>query len=120
MGDFKPGNFLVFGESNDLHISGVFDFTNAYFGDPISDLIKMITIYIDKDKTEVAKHLLSHYLDGSVEKEEYKQRLQVHMLHQRLLDWGCAKAIGKVTWDENLPFSDWAARYTDTVEMLID
>ncbi len=120
MGDFKPGNFLLHGGSNELHISGVFDFTNAYFGDPISDLIKMMTIYIDKEEIEVAKYLLSHYLDGSVEKEEYKQRLQVHMLHQRILDWGCAKAIRMVTWDDNLAFSDWAARYTDTLAKLID
>ncbi|WLD94628.1 phosphotransferase family protein [Alkalihalobacillus sp. AL-G] len=120
MGDFKPGNFLVSGESNKFHISGVFDFTNTYFGDPISDLIKMITIYIDNDEIEVAKHLLSHYLDGSVEKEDYKQRLQIHMLHQRILDWGCAKAIGMVTWNDDLAFSEWAARYTDTVANLID
>ncbi|WP_269082978.1 hypothetical protein [Sporosarcina globispora] len=42
------------------------------------------------------------------------------MLHQRILDWGCAKAIGMVMWDDDLPFSNWAAKYTDTVEGLID
>ncbi|WP_260412654.1 hypothetical protein [Alkalihalobacillus sp. TS-13] len=42
------------------------------------------------------------------------------MLHQRILAWGCATAIGMVTWEDYLPFSDWAARYIDNGAKLID
>jgi len=43
----------------------------------------------------------------------FKERFKVHMLHQRILDWGCAKAINPVTWDKNLSFSQWAETYTE-------
>ncbi|KZD55353.1 hypothetical protein [Bacillus mobilis] len=42
------------------------------------------------------------------------------MLHQRLLDWGCAKAMNMVTWDNELSFYEWVESYTDSVTGLID
>lgn len=53
------------------------------------------------------------------EKEQIIQRLKVHMLMQRTLDWGCAKAIGAVTWDEDMSFSVWVEHYLKTMEELI-
>ncbi|MDX8363937.1 aminoglycoside phosphotransferase family protein [Cytobacillus sp. IB215665] len=35
MGDFKPENFLLQTNDRGWSISGLFDFTNSYFGDPI-------------------------------------------------------------------------------------
>lgn len=123
MGDFKPGNFLLDSGANGWKVSGVFDFTNAYFGDPLSDLIKMITIYIDNEEEDVEKHFLSVYLngvDGFDSKAGIKQRISVHMLQQRTLDWGCAKAMGMVSWDDELSFSSWAGRYTEVAASLLD
>ncbi|WP_284139363.1 aminoglycoside phosphotransferase family protein [Virgibacillus sp. LDC-1] len=124
MGDFKPGNFLVdHTETEGWKVSGVFDFTNAYFGDPLSDLIKLVTLYIDKEEESIALHLMKTYINGcmhSYEKTEIKQRLMVHMLHQRILDWGCAKAINKVDWDNDLAFFIWASRYTEKVADFVD
>ncbi|WP_342423435.1 aminoglycoside phosphotransferase family protein [Paenibacillus sp. FSL E2-0178] len=120
MGDFKPGNFLIHPGMNSWEISGLFDFTNSYFGDPISDLIKMITIYLDNGEAELASHLLKVYFDGSEEKEALKKRIKVHMLHQRVLDWGCAKAMNMVTWDNELPFSHWVESYTNSVASLLE
>ncbi|MBB2482521.1 aminoglycoside phosphotransferase family protein [Bacillus sp. APMAM] len=116
MGDFKPGNFLINNGLNGWEISGVFDFTNAYFGDPVSDLIKMMIYYMDNGEQEIAKHLLNVYLDDIKNKEAVKNRLKIHMLQQRVLDWGCAKAINMVTWDPNLPFSQWVETYTNFLD----
>lgn len=120
MGDFKPDNFLVELENNTWEFSGLFDFTNSYFGDPFADLIKMLTMYIDNGEEEVAKHLLSVYLQHPEQKEAYKERIRVHMLQQRILDWGCAKAMGMVTWDDKLSFSDWVKYYTDAAMNLVN
>lgn len=120
MGDFKPGNFLIYSGDSGWEISGVFDFTNSYFADPISDLIKMITFYLDNNESEIAKHLVNVYCSKSEEKEDFKKRIKVHMLHQRVLDWGCAKAINMVTWDNELPFSQWIEAYTDSVASLLE
>lgn len=119
MGDFKPGNFLVLYEGQEWKISGVFDFTNAYFGDPLADLIKILTIYIDNDELHEAKYLIKVYTADTDNKEQITERLKVHMLMQRILDWGCAKAIGAVTWDENMPFSVWAEQYMKTIDEII-
>ncbi|WP_349409864.1 aminoglycoside phosphotransferase family protein [Pseudalkalibacillus sp. SCS-8] len=111
MGDFKPANVLLQKGSKGWTVSGVFDFTNAYFGDPVADLVKMLTIYIDQNQLEIAERFLSVYLETPEDKEAYVNRICVHMLQQRILDWGCFKAIGQVTWDDDLPFSKWAAPY---------
>ena len=120
MGDFKPGNFLVHPKENGWGVSGVFDFTNSYFADPISDLIKMITYYIDNKESEIAKHLMDMYCEESAEQNDIKKRIKVHMLHQRVLDWGSAKATKMVTWDDDLPFHKWAAAYTDSAARLLE
>ncbi|MFK4997898.1 phosphotransferase family protein [Bacillus sp. N9] len=115
MGDFKPGNFLLHLGDRGWEISGVFDFTNSYFADPISDLIKMIIFYLDNNEYEMAKHLVRLYCSEFEEKEYLIKRINVHMLHQRILDWGCAKATNMVTWDRELSFSHWIEAYTDSV-----
>lgn len=120
MGDFKPGNFLAHLGENGWEISGVFDFTNSYFADPISDLIKMVTYYIDNNEREIAKHLMDMYCSQLEERNAIKKRLKVHMLHQRVLDWGSAKATKMVTWDDELSFSKWTEAYTDLIESLLE
>lgn len=118
MGDFKPGNFLVQQKESSWSISGVFDFTNSFFGDPVSDLVKMLTYYLDNNEKVVAKHLVDAYFDKLTNKVDSITRLKVHMLHQKVLDWGNAKATKTVTWYDELPFYHWAGEYTQAMEDL--
>lgn len=120
MGDFKPGNFLVNSGESGWRISGVFDFTNSYFGDPVSDLIKMVTYYLNHNETGIAKHMLNKYFEGWSGRNFIKSRLKVHMLHQRVLDWGNGKATKTATWDDSISFSEWAAPYTELIASLVD
>ncbi|GMA48792.1 hypothetical protein GCM10025857_01490 [Alicyclobacillus contaminans] len=113
MGDFKPDNFLLEHDADGWHVSGVFDFTTAYFGDPIADLPRMTATYLDSGEVDLAKRFLSVYLSHSTERDGFIERFTVHMLHQRVLDWGCAWAINQVTWDTHLSFSDWAKPFID-------
>lgn len=119
MGDFKSDNFLVKSDGDKWELSGVFDFTNSYFGDPVTDLVKMIIMYIDNREEEFAGHFLSCYLRGLQSKEAFLQRIKVHIIQQRILDWGCAKAIGMVNWDNNITFSKWVEYYIESVSKLI-
>lgn len=119
MGDFKADNFLVSKKKIGWEISGVFDFTNAYFADPLLDLIKMTILYIDQDEIEIAKHLMTTYFGKTQVTGDVKTRLMVHMLHQRVLDWGSAKATNRVTWDNEMPFSEWVKGYMDIVEKIL-
>ncbi|MGY5344808.1 aminoglycoside phosphotransferase family protein [Paenibacillus glucanolyticus] len=115
MGDFKADNVLVQRLTEDWKLSGIFDFTTGYFGDGIADLPRIVSMYIEDGEEELAKHFITAYFHRIESKEAFKERFKVHMLHQRVLDWGCAKAIDNVTWDHNLSFSEWAQRYTDFV-----
>ncbi|BFH61860.1 phosphotransferase family protein [Paenibacillus azoreducens] len=119
MGDFKPDNLLVQQGGEGWEISGIFDFTTGYFGDGIADLPRFVAMYLDDGKEALAKLFIRTYLHCMEAKDGFVERFRVHMLHQRVLDWGCAKATNDVTWDQDMPFSTWAERFTDfTAEWL--
>lgn len=118
MGDFKADNILVQDKPDGWLLSGIFDFTTGYFGDGIADLPRMIAMYLDNGEEESAKHFISVYFNNCEAKEAFLERFRVHMLYQRVLDWGCAKAINNVTWDNDLPFSQWVERYTESAAFL--
>ncbi|MEC0233349.1 aminoglycoside phosphotransferase family protein [Paenibacillus kribbensis] len=113
MGDFKPQNVLVQDGENGWRISGLFDFTTAYFGDGVADLPKITTMYLENGEKELAQHFLAVYFEGMNAKEGFMERFRVHMLHQQILNWGCAKAMKQVTWDDKLSFAEWAQTFTD-------
>lgn len=59
MGDVKPGNFLVDQLDGQWAISGLFDFTNSYFADPLVDLTKMILFLSETRATYNCKRIYS-------------------------------------------------------------
>ncbi|GAF13323.1 hypothetical protein JCM19046_1460 [Bacillus sp. JCM 19046] len=117
MGDFKPGNFLINEGPEGWCVSAVFDFTNAYFADPVSDVSKMLLYYMNEKQMAVAERLLHTYFAKALHASMQK-RLTVHLIHQLVLDWGNAKATGTVTWDNELPFHQWANQYVEQLKQL--
>jgi len=81
MGDFKADNVLVQETSNGWKLSGIFDFTTGYFGDGAADIPRIVAMFQESGDEEVSKHFISEYFN-------LKERFKVHMLHQRILDWG--------------------------------
>ncbi|ALA41271.1 hypothetical protein ABE82_06935 [Paenibacillus peoriae] len=63
---------------------------------------------MENGEEELAKGFLTAYAQGMEAKEGFTERFRVHMLHQQILNWGCAKAMKRVTWDNKLSFADWA------------
>ncbi|WP_309274119.1 phosphotransferase [Paenibacillus sp.] len=118
MGDFKADNLLVKQGGDGWEISGIFDFTTGYFGDGIADLPRIVAMYLDEGKEELAKLFIRSYFHCTEEKDGFVERFRIHMLHQRILDWGCAKATHDVTWDQELSFSCWAEKYTESATYL--
>jgi hygromycin-B 7''-O-kinase len=120
MGDFKADNILVQHKAHGWKLSGIFDFTTGYFGDGIADLPRMVAMYLDNGEEQLAKQFITAYFTASETTEAFLERFRVHMLHQRVLDWGCAKAINNVTWDKDLSFAQWAQRYTESAAYLLN
>lgn len=121
MGDFKADNLLIQYVDNGWRLSGIFDFTNGHFGDGIADLSKIAAMYVDNGEEELAKRFTGSYFNRSnIEVADFIKRFSIHMLHQRVLDWGCAKAINNVTWDDRMSFSDWAAACTGVAQSMLN
>jgi len=114
MGDFKADNILVQRNSDGWQLSGIIDFTTGYFGDGLSDLPKMVILYLDQGETELARRFIDTYFHCCDAREGFLERFRVHMLHQRVLDWGCAYATNRVTWDVSHSFSQWAEKYIES------
>lgn len=120
MGDFKPENVLVQQTDRGWEVSGVIDFTTSYFGDAVADLPKLTALCLERGEEEQAASFLSAYVGDSAPLQEgFLERFRVHMLHQRLLRWGCAQAMKQVTWDPELSFSEWAEPYTEAAARLL-
>lgn len=121
MGDFKADNLLVERGKKGWQLSGIFDFTSVYFGDGLADLPKMVISYMEEGQAELARQFMKTYLKHANESslESVAARFRVHMLHQRVLDWGCAHAIQRVTWDPRLSFAEWAKPYVEAAEGII-
>ncbi|MDR9855382.1 phosphotransferase [Paenibacillus sp. VCA1] len=111
MGDFKPENVLMERCANDWRVSGVIDFTTSYFGDGIADLSKIALHYLDLGQEDLAKRFISDYMNLTNASTPEIHRLKVHLLHQRVLDWGCAYATDSVTWNKRFSFAEWADRF---------
>jgi hygromycin-B 7''-O-kinase len=79
----------------------------------------MVAMYLDNGEEQLAKQFITAYFNASETTEAFLERFRVHMLHQRVLDWGCAKAINNVTWDKDLSFAQWAQRYTESAAYLL-
>ncbi|GGF98759.1 phosphotransferase family protein [Paenibacillus aceti] len=113
MGDYKLDNLLFQPQADGWRLSGLFDFTNGYFGDGLADVSRIMTMYLDRGEVEAATQFIKRYYLNSESKAGFKERYRVHILHQRVLDWGCAYAINQVTWGRELSFADWASEFID-------
>lgn len=128
MGDYKSENLVMEKQQQapyEWQISGLFDFTTSYFGDGTADLTKITAMYLRHRKPELAQSFLCTYRElicaEDVKRcQHFAERLRIHLLYQRILVWGEAKATQQVTWDADLPFATWAQQYIDSVIALLD
>ena len=119
MGDYKLDNLLFQRQGDAWGLSGIFDFTTGYFGDGLADVCRIMNMYLDCGEGERATQFIREYYLHTTSKFGFAERYRVHMLHQRILDWGCAYAINEVSWDRELSFSAWASQFIELPEMTI-
>ncbi|MNC77899.1 hypothetical protein D3C75_1299790 [compost metagenome] len=82
-------------------------------------------MYLREHKPELAQKFLCTYRQQVCAEDvkrcqHFAERLRIHLLYQRILVWGEAKATQQVTWDADLPFATWAQQYIDSVIALLD
>ena len=118
MQDYKEGNAAAERKDGVWHISGVFDYMEAYFGDGEADLSRSVAAYADED-VELARTFVSAYMEQARVcnrslRSDFAKRFPIYMLLDRLIIWQFAQRHG-MWWDANLTLRDWAGSYASLV-----
>lgn len=117
MGDYKSENILIQPKTGGWEVSGVIDFTTAYFGDPLADVVKFTNQLLWKGQQKRALSFLSSYLqianlpDSS---HDISLRFSIHFLYSLILKWGELHATGQYD-NKNPTFRDFASQHLDIV-----
>ncbi|WP_211745820.1 aminoglycoside phosphotransferase family protein [Paenibacillus sp. Marseille-Q4541] len=121
MGDYKSENILLQQHTDKWKVSGVFDFTTAYFGDPLADVVKFTNQLLWKGQQKEAALFLTSYLqrnDRSFSRNDVSSRLTIHFLYSLILKWGEAHATGQIDTEEKFTFREFASRHLEMVRSL--
>lgn len=117
MGDYKSENILIQPKAGGWEVSGIIDFTTAYFGDPLADVVKFTNQLLWKGQLKRAGFFLSSYLQtanlpGS--SRDISLRLSIHFLYSLVLRWGELHATGQYD-HKNPTFRDFASQHLDII-----
>ena len=118
MGDYKSENILIQQNAGEWKVSGIIDFTTAYFGDPLADVVKFTNQLLWKGQQKRAGFFLSSYLQAaniSSSPHDISSRLSIHFLYSVILRWGEIHATGQFDKKNPSAFRDFASHHLDIV-----
>lgn len=118
MGDYKSENILIHQNAGEWEISGIIDFTTAYFGDPLADVVKFTNQLLWKGQQKRAGFFLSSYLqNANLPSTPYgiSSRLSIHFLYSLILKWGEIHATGQFDNKKPSIFREFASHHLDIV-----
>ncbi len=119
LGDYKEQNATVEKRDGVWRVSGVFDLMEGRFGDGDADLSRQTGLYLEQDPS-LAREFLRSYLTNSSSRPGLADRLQVYMLHDRLIIWEyCQRPGHRAFWDPELTLQGWAEPYITAVAELL-
>ena len=118
MGDYKSENILIQQNASEWEVSGIIDFTTAYFGDPLADVVKFTNQLLWKGQQKRAGFFLSSYLqnvDLPSSPNDISSRLSIHFLYSLVLKWGEIHATGQYDNKNPMTFREFASHHLDIV-----
>ena len=112
MMDFGEHNVVATNNDGKWHISGIFDYMPAYFGDGEADFSRIISSYID-EYPEIVPLFLDSYIKNSNFRPNFEERFILYMLKDRLLIWqhGQNNCKHGIWWDKDITFKEWIQKY---------
>jgi aminoglycoside phosphotransferase (APT) family kinase protein len=82
--DYHPGNLLAVRDGDGWRISGVFDFENAFDGDPLMDIAKCV--HFARVGTQVRwQGILDGY--GAIDRPSWRETIELYRLYQAVEFW---------------------------------
>lgn len=113
--DYKEGNTVAERKGGAWHITGVFDYQCAYFGDGEADLSRSVASFSAEDN-DLARAFLQAYMNQAADggrplRTGFTTRFPLYMLLDRLIIWQFAQQHG-VWIDASLTLREWASPYT--------
>ncbi|WP_454192801.1 phosphotransferase family protein [Paenibacillus sp. Marseille-Q7038] len=118
MGDYKSENILIQQNEGEWEVSGIIDFTTAYFGDPLADVVKFTNQLLWKGQQKKARFFLSSYLQNAdlpSTPYDISSRLSIHFLYSLILRWGEIHATGQIDNKNPSTFREFASHHLDIV-----
>lgn len=110
MEDYKEGNLVVTQHDKRWQVSGVFDLTQAHFGDGEADLSRPIGEYLNEDP-QLAGEFFATYRKHKTLRPNFARRFPIYMLLDRAILWEFFQRQGWRWWPEQWTFRDWASQY---------
>lgn len=85
--DYKEANVTVRADDGVWKVSGVFDLSEAFFGDGEMDLVRQLAAYVDRGEDGLARSFLDGFRQGTPLRPGALRRLGVYLIHDRLSLW---------------------------------
>ena len=111
MQDYKPGNMTVDMIDGEWQITGLFDFMEASFGHPESDISRMFAVYVESGREDLAYTFVNSYLGGWVDIKKFTKRFPLFMLHDRSIIWEYAQRKDGAWWNRDQTFKIWVSKF---------
>lgn len=109
MQDFKPGNMSVDKINGIWKVTGLFDLMESSFGHPEADLSRIITVYLERKREDLAYSFLNSYLSEDMDINKFLKRFPLFMLHDRSIIWEWVQRTDSAWWDKSWSFRKWAS-----------
>lgn len=120
MNDYNPGNLLVAQVDGTWQVTGLFDLMEYYFGDGEADLMRMVSIYLDRDPQDGARLAQAFgraYLAAKPARGGFVARYRLYMLRDRAIVWEYGTRPENNWFPHLRSFRAYAEPYTATCRL---
>jgi aminoglycoside phosphotransferase (APT) family kinase protein len=116
--DYKLNNLTVM-KARTWHVSGLFDFHEARFGDGTLDLVRQSCSYLESDR-ELASVFIAAYRDAGGGRDIARERMELYVVNDRMKLWAYfGRPENQADWVRSKTFRGWAERYLDKICALL-
>ncbi len=111
--DYQVGNMIFEREGHRWTVTGVFDFAEAYIGDPEVDLARTVNGLLRGGQVDLARLFVQHYIGRKPSRPGLPERLATYLLDFLVIEWGFDGQ------GQSMPFRSWASERLSHLHSLV-
>lgn len=119
--DYKEANVAVQADHGVWRVSGVFDLSEAFFGDGEMDLVRQLAAYVDRGEEGLARSFLEGFRQGAPLRQGASIRLRAYLIRDRVSLWDYFHQPENVGqwWYGDTNVRRWLERYLAALTRLL-